>query len=125
MLTLLLIDLQNDFMPGGQLGVPQGDLVVPVANRAMDMISHVVATQDWHPPDHGSFASQHPGVELGQVFELDGLSQVAWPDHCIQGTTGAAFDDRLRCDRIAQVVKKGMARKLMEMLRAKKLKKSK
>ena len=112
MLTLLLIDLQNDFMPGGPLGVPQGDLVVPVANRAMDMISHVVATQDWHPPDHGSFASQHPGVELGQVFELDGLSQVAWPDHCIQGTSGAAFDDRLCSDRIAQVIKKGMAREV-------------
>lgn len=112
MSTLLLIDLQNDFMPGGPLGVAEGDLVVPVANRAMDLVSHIVATQDWHPPDHGSFASQHPNVELGEVFELEGLSQIAWPEHCIQGTAGAAFDDRLHSDRIAHVVKKGMAREI-------------
>ena len=107
---LLLIDIQNDFLPGGSLAVPDGDAVVEVANRAMPSFDHVVATQDWHPADHGSFASQHDGVEVGQVFELDGLSQVAWPDHCVQNTSGADFASALDRNQIDHITRKGTNR---------------
>lgn len=107
--ALLLIDLQNDFLSGGALAVPDGDSVIEVANRAIRAASLVVATQDWHPPDHGSFASQQ-GVEVGQLCQLDGLPQVAWPDHCIGGTRGAAFADGLDTRRIDRVIRKGTDR---------------
>ncbi|NND98384.1 MAG: bifunctional nicotinamidase/pyrazinamidase [Pirellulaceae bacterium] len=110
MKVLLLIDIQNDFLPGGALAVPDGDAVVPVANRLIQSARHVVATQDWHPKDHGSFASQHAGIDVGDLFELDGLTQVAWPDHCIQGTRGAEFAATLNVDRIDHVVQKGTDR---------------
>ncbi len=110
MRALLLIDIQNDFLPDGALAVPHGDEVIAVANRAMENARHVVATQDWHPPDHGSFASQHAGVEVGQMFELDGLSQIAWPDHCVQGTFGAELAAALQTSRIDHLVPKGTAR---------------
>ena len=110
MRALLLIDLQNDFLPGGALAVPDGDQVIAVANRAMDSFQHVVATQDWHPADHGSFASQHEGVAVGQPIQLDGLPQIAWPDHCVQETPGAEFAADLRTDRIHHVTRKGTDR---------------
>src|SRR5262245_27824997 len=91
MTALLLVDIQNDFLPGGALPVPRGDEVVAVANRLMPRYGLVVATQDWHPGDHLSFASQHPGKRVGQTIELDGLSQILWPDHCVQATLGAEF----------------------------------
>lgn len=93
--ALLLIDLQNDFVDGGALAVPQGREVVAVANRLMKQFDFVIATLDSHPSDHKSFASQHPGVKLYETFELDGLPQTAWPEHCIQGTFGAALVDEL------------------------------
>lgn len=105
--VLLLIDIQNDFLPGGALAVPDGDAVIPVANDLITSAQHVVATQDWHPEGHGSFASQHDGVSVGEVFDLDGVPQVAWPDHCVQNTDGAKFADRLLDDRIDHVVHKG------------------
>jgi len=105
--ALILVDIQNDFMPGGALPVPDGDAVVAVANRLMPMCPIVVATQDWHPPDHGSFASRHPGRRPGDVVELAGLRQILWPDHCVQGTEGAAFHPALRLDPITSVFKKG------------------
>ena len=86
MKVLLLIDLQNDFLPGGALAVPEGDQVIPVANRLMPGYPLVVATQDWHPAEHKSFASQHAGRRVGDVIELNGLEQVLWPDHCVQGS---------------------------------------
>ncbi|MEM1414818.1 MAG: bifunctional nicotinamidase/pyrazinamidase [Myxococcota bacterium] len=89
--ALLVIDVQNDFLPGGALAVPEGDAVVPVANALMPRFELVVATQDFHPPGHESFASQHAGKSPGEVVELHGLPQVLWPDHCVQGTEGAAF----------------------------------
>ena len=89
--VLLLVDLQNDFVAGGALEVPDGNSVIEIANRLMPQYDVVVATQDWHPTDHGSFAASHDGVEIGDLFELSGLSQVAWPVHCVQGTTGADF----------------------------------
>jgi nicotinamidase/pyrazinamidase len=105
--TLLLVDLQNDFLPGGALAVPEGEQVVPVANRLMPHFDLVVATKDWHPADHGSFASQHPGRQVGDVVQLDGLEQILWPDHCIQGSAGADFSPDLRQDRIRAVFYKG------------------
>jgi nicotinamidase/pyrazinamidase len=89
--ALILVDLQNDFMPGGALAVREGDLVVPVANALRARFDLVVATQDWHPPNHGSFASNHPGAKPGDLGELGGLPQVYWPDHCVQGTHGSWF----------------------------------
>lgn len=107
MRALLLVDLQNDFMPGGALAVPEGDLVIAVANRLMRHYDRVVATQDWHPPDHGSFAQPHEGIDVGQRFELSGLPQVAWPVHCVQETFGAQFVDELATESIHKVIRKG------------------
>lgn len=107
MRALILIDLQNDFMPGGALPVPSGDEVVPVANRVQQFFELVVATQDWHPPTHGSFAANHPEKQPGDVVELNGLRQVLWPVHCVQGTAGAVFISTLDNTRINRVFRKG------------------
>ncbi len=107
MKALILVDLQNDFLPGGALPVSQGDEVIPVANQAMKAFDRVVATQDWHPANHGSFASQHPGRKPGDLGELAGLPQVFWPDHCVQGTPGADFAPGLERKPIAHIFPKG------------------
>jgi len=112
MKALLLIDIQNDFLPGGALAVADGDAVVPVANRLMSEYELVVATQDWHPADHGSFASQHPGRHVGEVIDINGLQQILWPDHCVQGTPGAEFAPGLNTAGIQQVIRKGADRNL-------------
>lgn len=93
--ALLLVDIQNDFIPGGALAVAEGDLVVPVANRLRQKFELVVATQDWHPANHGSFASNHPGTKPGELGALGGLPQIFWPDHCVQGTPGSWFHAEL------------------------------
>ncbi|MDA1315998.1 MAG: bifunctional nicotinamidase/pyrazinamidase [Acidobacteria bacterium] len=108
MQALIIVDLQNDFMPGGALAVPNGDEVVSVANRLMSRFELVVATQDWHPPHHSSFASQHPGHKPGDVIQLGGIEQVLWPDHCIQETAGAAFHRDLNIAGINKVFQKGV-----------------
>ena len=105
--ALIVVDLQNDFMPGGALSVPYGDAVVPVANRVMRNFDVVVASQDWHPANHGSFASQHPGKKPGEVVDLNGLDQILWPDHCVEGTEGAAFHRDLAVDTFAKIFPKG------------------
>ena len=105
--AVILVDLQNDFMPGGALAVAEGDQVVPVANAVQPLFDLVVATQDWHPPDHGSFASNHPGHKPGDVIELAGLPQVLWPDHCVQGSPGAEFHRDFDRSRVARVFRKG------------------
>ena len=105
--ALILVDIQNDFVPGGALAVREGDAVVPVANRLQPEFDLVVATQDWHPPDHGSFASNHPSRKPGELTELAGLSQVLWPDHCLQGSRGAEFHADLDLSRVAHVFRKG------------------
>lgn len=105
--ALILVDLQNDFVPGGALPVPEGDLVVPLANGLQARFDLVVATQDWHPANHGSFAANHPGKQPGDVVDLNGLSQVLWPVHCVQGTPGAAFARGLDSRRIVRVFQKG------------------
>ncbi len=108
MKALILVDLQNDFLPGGALAVPDGDAVIPVANRLQSAFPLVVATQDWHPANHGSFAASHPGRNVFERIELNGLPQTLWPVHCVQNTPGAAFAPGLRQDRIARVFQKGI-----------------
>ena len=105
--ALILVDLQNDFLPGGALGVPGGDEVIPLANRLMDDFEIIVATQDWHPPDHGSFAANHPGRQVFENIDLHGLPQTLWPVHCVQGTPGAEFAPDLDAGRITRVFRKG------------------
>lgn len=107
MKALLLVDIQNDFMPFGALPVAEGDAVVAVANALMPRFSLVVATQDWHPADHGSFASNHPGRLPGDIVRLGETDQMLWPDHCVQGTPGASFHSSLEVARIDRVIRKG------------------
>ena len=109
---LILVDLQNDFMPGGALGVPKGDEVIKVANRLTPEFDYVVASQDWHPPDHRSFVSQHPGRQVGDVIDSDGLDQVLWPDHCVQGSHGAEFHKDLDLARVDAIFQKGTNRSI-------------
>ena len=105
--ALILVDLQNDFMPGGALAVEDGDEVVDVANYIAPRFEVVVATQDWHPANHSSFASSHPGHKIGDIVKLDGLDQVLWPDHCIQNSPGADFHSKLYRNRIDKIFTKG------------------
>lgn len=107
MRALLLIDIQNDFVPGGSLAVPRGDEVIAVANHLMPEYEFVVATQDWHPAGHKSFASEHAGRNVGEVIRWDGLEQVLWPDHCVQGTPGAELCPALHTKRLDTVIRKG------------------
>lgn len=107
MRALVLVDIQNDFMPFGALPVPEGDAVVPVANALAPRFALVVATQDWHPADHGSFSSAHPGTAPGEVIELGGVEQVLWPDHCVQNTPGASLHSGLDVGAVDHVVRKG------------------
>src|SRR5688572_164815 len=108
MRALVLVDLQYDFMPGGALAVAHGDEVVPVAQALMPKFDTVIATQDWHPRDHASFAANHPGKNIGDVIDLDGLPQVLWPVHCVQGTRGAEIHEQLDKKRITAVFRKGI-----------------
>jgi nicotinamidase/pyrazinamidase len=105
--ALILVDIQNDFCPGGALAVPRGDEVVPVANRLAAAFPLVVATQDWHPPDHGSFAANHPGKKPYEIGALAGMPQVLWPVHCVQGSAGAAFHPDLDITRVGHVFPRG------------------
>jgi len=107
MRALILVDIQNDFLPGGALAVPHGDEVIAVANRVATTFDLVVATQDWHPRDHGSFAANHPGKKVGDVIDMHGLPQVLWPVHCVQGTAGAEFASALDVSRVRRVFQKG------------------
>ena len=106
--ALVLVDLQNDFIPGGSLAVREGDAVIPIANAVQKKkFDLIVATQDWHPKDHGSFASNYRGKHPGDMIELGGLQQVLWPDHCVQGSRGAEFHPVLDRARVTKVFRKG------------------
>jgi nicotinamidase/pyrazinamidase len=105
--ALIIVDVQNDFVPGGALAVSEGDRVVPVCNSLTKSFELVVATQDWHPRDHGSFAANHSGHKMGDVIDLNGLPQVLWPVHCVQNTRGAEFVAGLDISRFARVFQKG------------------
>ena len=104
---LLVIDVQNDFCPGGALAVPDGDAVVPAIAALMPRFAHVAFTQDWHPPGHRSFASAHPGRAPYETVRLPYGDQTLWPDHCVQGTRGAALHDGLDDRRAELIVRKG------------------
>jgi nicotinamidase/pyrazinamidase len=106
--ALVIVDVQNDFCPAGGLPVPEGDAVVPAINRIQPRFDLVVATQDWHPANHGSFAASHPGRSPGDRIELAGLSQILWPVHCVQRTPGAELHPRLDRPRIAAIFRKGV-----------------
>ncbi len=110
MRALILVDIQNDFLPGGSLAVADGDRVIPIANRLLPTFSLIIATQDWHPADHASFAANHPGKRIGQLVELDGLPQVLWPVHCVQNTPGAELSPRLDPSEITRIFHKGTDR---------------
>ncbi|MGC8917144.1 MAG: bifunctional nicotinamidase/pyrazinamidase [Thermoanaerobaculum sp.] len=105
--ALIVVDVQNDFCPGGALAVPQGDEVVPIINRIGLRYPLVVASQDWHPENHVSFASAHPGKEVLEVVEVEGGSQVLWPDHCVAGSWGADFHPGLDTRPFRMIVRKG------------------
>ena len=107
MKALILVDLQNDFVPGGALPVLGGNEIIPVVNRLQSGFDLVVATQDWHPANHGSFAANHPGKKPGDIIMLNGLEQILWPVHCVQDTEGATFVKELDTSLIDRIFKKG------------------
>src|SRR5882724_4261093 len=103
MRALILVDIQNDFLPGGALAVPEGDAAIPIANKLQAVFPLVVATQDWHPANHGSFAASYPGKKVFEQIDLNGLPQTLWPAHCVQNTPGAALAANLKQDGIARI----------------------
>ncbi len=106
--ALVIVDVQNDFVPGGALPVPHGDQIVPVINKLQKDFELVVATKDWHPEGHCSFASAHPGHAVGERIGLDIGSQLLWPDHCVQGSSGAEFVAGLETGKIQKIFEKGV-----------------
>lgn len=110
--VLLVVDVQNDFCPEGALAVPDGDAVVPLINRLAQVFPDVLLTQDWHPPGHLSFASSHPGRQPFETIEVAYGTQVLWPDHCVQGTPGAAFHPKLEVPAAELVIRKGFDREI-------------
>ncbi|HET9486505.1 MAG TPA: bifunctional nicotinamidase/pyrazinamidase [Chryseosolibacter sp.] len=108
MRAFIITDIQNDFVAGGSLEVPGGEQVIPLINQLSERFDLVVATQDWHPPSHMSFASNHSGKNIFDTIMLGGLEQVLWPDHCVQGSRGAAFRDDLHMNRVEAIFRKGM-----------------
>ncbi|MCH6198978.1 bifunctional nicotinamidase/pyrazinamidase [Aquiflexum sp. LQ15W] len=107
MKALIIIDVQNDFIPGGALAVNEGDQVVPIINELQKKFDFIVATQDWHPADHGSFAANHSNKNIGEFVDLNGVSQILWPVHCVQGTKGAELHPGLKTEKWEAVFKKG------------------
>jgi nicotinamidase/pyrazinamidase len=105
--VLLVVDVQNDFCDGGALPVPGGEEVVPVVHRIAGAFHHVILTQDWHPPDHHSFASHHPGLQPFDTIETSHGPQVLWPDHCVEGSDGADFHPHLQPDNTELILRKG------------------
>jgi nicotinamidase/pyrazinamidase len=110
--VLLAVDIQNDFCPSGRLAVPSGHEVIPVINSLAEAFEHVILTQDWHPADHLSFASSHPGGVPFQEIKVSYGSQILWPDHCVQGSRGAEFCDDLRVPRAELILRKGYRREI-------------
>ena len=110
--VLIVVDIQNDFCPGGSLSVPHGDEVVPLINRLATRFEHVVLTQDWHAPDHLSFASAHPGKQPYDTVMLPYGAQILWPDHCVRATSGAEFHRDLQIPQAGLVLRKGLDRNI-------------
>ena len=110
--VLLVVDVQNDFIPGGALPVQEGDLIVPLVNRLAAGFEHVILTQDWHTPGHVSFASTHPGKKPFETVKLEYGTQVLWPDHCVQGTPGADFHKDLKVPHAELIIRKGYRKQM-------------
>lgn len=110
--ALLVVDIQNDFCPGGALEVPDGDAIIPAVNRLIDRFDIIIQTQDWHPPKHRSFASSHEGKNPYDTVKMDYGTQVLWPDHCIQGSKGASFHPDLNTLKTQVVIRKGFRREI-------------
>ncbi|GAA4528274.1 bifunctional nicotinamidase/pyrazinamidase [Chelativorans composti] len=110
--ALVVVDVQNDFCPGGALGVEGGHDIVPIINQLMGEFEHVILTQDWHPADHSSFASQHPGKAPFETVQMPYGEQKLWPDHCVQGTHGAEFHPDLVTTRAELIIRKGYHREI-------------
>lgn len=108
MKTLIIVDVQNDFTPGGSLEVPEGDKIVPIINEIQEDFDLIIATQDWHPEDHSSFASNHKNKEPFDKIEWKGQDQILWPDHCVQGSKGAEFHPDLEMNKVEAIFRKGM-----------------
>lgn len=108
MKTLVIVDVQNDFMPGGSLAVPGADKIIPVINQLQDHFDLIIATQDWHPQNHASFASNHSGRKPFEKALIDGIEETLWPDHCVQGTPGAELFPGMQTNKIAVIFRKGM-----------------
>jgi len=106
--ALVLIDIQNDFIPSGSLVVPNGDEIIPIVNDLQQKFDLVVATQDWHPQNHMSFASNHDGKEPFEKIELHDMEQILWPDHCVQNSEGAEFHPDLHTKKVEVIIRKGM-----------------
>ena len=112
MKALLIVDVQNDFCPGGALEVPGGDTVVPVINKLIDKFDTIIQTQDWHPAGHSSFASSHKGKDPFDTIEVDYGTQVLWPDHCVQGSEGADFHPDLNIKKTQVIIRKGFRKEI-------------
>lgn len=108
MKALVVVDVQNDFIPGGALAVPDGDAIVPLINQLQNKFDLIVATQDWHPADHASFVSNHEGKNAFDKIDLHGIEQVLWPDHCTQESEGAEFHPDLEMRKVEAIFRKGM-----------------
>jgi len=108
--ALIVIDIQNDFCPGGALAVAEGGHIVPGVNHLIEQFGTVILTQDWHPSGHSSFASQHDGKSPYETIEMPYGTQVLWPDHCVQGSQGAEFHKDLAVDRAQMIIRKGFRR---------------
>lgn len=107
MKVLLIVDVQYDFLPGGALAVEEGDKIIPVINRLQEEFQFIVATQDWHPVKHGSFAANHKGNIIGDIVKLGGIDQILWPVHCVEETKGAEFHSSLHTKKWANIIQKG------------------
>ena len=112
MYALILVDIQNDFMPGGSLGVPYGDEIVPLVNHLQELFDFIIATKDWHPKMHSSFASSYPNKQPGDIIQIEGLDQILWPSHCVQETFGADFVSELQQNCWSRVFLKGTNRSI-------------
>lgn len=112
MKTLVIIDMQNDFIPGGSLAVPEGDQIVVLINQLQEKFDLVIATQDWHPQDHSSFAAKYPGKNEFDKIEIHGQEQILWPVHCVQDSEGAQFHSDLNTEKIEIIIRKGTSKEI-------------
>lgn len=112
MRALLVVDIQNDFCPGGGLAVPEGDTIIPLINDLAGHFGHVILTQDWHPPGHSSFASSHPDKQPYDTVDMPYGEQILWPEHCVQGSKGADFHSDLDTDRAELIIRKGFRKEI-------------